>query len=75
VAIAAILAVGPMTLVGCATHRVHDPYYNDVHVWDHAEDGRYRQWETETHREHLDYQRRTEADQHAYWDWRHSHHD
>ena len=57
---------------GCAEHRVYDPYYHDYHVW--ADEGvYYNQWERETHRDHMDFNRRNEADKKAYWDWRHSH--
>jgi hypothetical protein len=49
---------------GCAVHaRVYGP----------GEDVYYTQWEHETHREHLDYDRRNDRDQKEYWKWRHDH--
>ena len=60
---------------GCAAHvRVYDPYYRDYHPWG-GEVTYYSQWETETHRPHVDYNHRKADDQKAYWDWRHSHDD
>ena len=35
----------------------------------------YAQWEHETHRDHVDYERRKKAEQHEYWEWRKNHHD
>ena len=70
---AAALAA-PVLCVGCATHvRVYDPYYNDYHVWA-AEEPYYAQWERDTHREHKDFDKRSDVDKKAYWDWRHSQH-
>lgn len=35
----------------------------------------YTQWEHETHRQHVEYERRKKAEQHEYWEWRKQHHD
>jgi len=64
----------PVLCNGCAARvRVYDPYYHDYHAWP-AEEPYYTQWEHETHREHMDFNKRSKADQKAYWDWRHSQH-
>lgn len=58
---------------GCAAHRrYYDPYYRDYHPRG-GEVVYYEQWERETHRPHLDFERRSEEDRRAYWDWRHHH--
>lgn len=60
-------------LTGCAVHaRVYDPYYHDYHYWP-AEQGYYVQWETDTHRHHEDFKKRSADEQKQYWEWRHSH--
>ena len=61
-------------IAGCAVHaRVYDdPYYHDSHPWN-GEVVYYQQWERDTHHEHMDFNRRSDADKKAYWDWRHSH--
>ena len=64
----------PLTCSGCAARaNVYDPYYHDYHAWP-AEQGYYVQWETETHRDHRDFNKRSDADKKAYWDWRHNQH-
>jgi hypothetical protein len=61
-----------MPLAGCAGGGVfYDPYRQDYHRWSLDEDRLYRQWETRTHRNHMDFQRRPSGDQRAYWGWRH----
>jgi hypothetical protein len=58
---------------GCSAHvRVYDPYYHDYHAWA-GETVYYNQWERETHRDHVEFNNRNDADKKAYWDWRHSH--
>lgn len=60
-------------LTGCAVHaRVYDPYYHDYHAWN-GEVGYYSQWESDTHRDHKDFNKRSADEQKQYWDWRHSH--
>jgi len=67
---AAVLA-SPMMVSGCAVHaRVYDPYYHDYHAWS-GEVVYYNQWERDTHRDHMDFGQRSDADKKAYWDWRH----
>jgi hypothetical protein len=60
-------------MVGCAVHaRYYDPYYHDYHPVD-GEVVFYSQWEHDTHREHMDLNKRSEAEKKEYWDWRHNH--
>ncbi len=64
----------PLVITGCAVHaRVYDPYYHDYHPWNHGEVVYYQNWETETHRQHVDFKRRNADEQKQYWDWRHKH--
>lgn len=66
--------VAPVFISGCAT-RVYDVDHHDYHRWDSRERGYYVQWENETHRSHQDFDRRSDAEQREYWNWRHSHQD
>jgi hypothetical protein len=50
----------------------YDPYYHDYHRWDNHETVYYSQWETSTHRDHQDFNKRSDADKKEYWDWRHT---
>jgi hypothetical protein len=71
-ALVAALVVG-----GCSArvgYRSYDPYYNDYHTWDHSEITYYRQWETNTHRDHKDFDKRNKDEQKEYWDYRHNQH-
>jgi len=69
----AAMLTSPLLFTGCAVHaRVYDPYYHDYHAWD-GESGYYVQWETDTHRRHEDFNKRSDNDKKAYWDWRHQH--
>jgi hypothetical protein len=64
----------PICMTGCAVHaRVYDPYYHDYHAWN-GEVVYYNQWEHDSHRSHVEFDKRNEADKKDYWDWRHSHH-
>jgi hypothetical protein len=67
----AVLAA-PVVTPGCGPHRVYDPYYSDYHVWNHNEDGYYRRWESDNHKDHVDIGKRSPDDQKAYFTWRHS---
>jgi hypothetical protein len=58
----------PLLGTGCAAHR-------QVYVWGPGETTYYVQWEHATHRDHVDWERRSDADHNAYWNWRHHHHD
>lgn len=56
---------------GCEVHaRVYDPYYHDYHEWG-PEVTYYGQWERDNHKDHMDFNKRSEADKKSYWDWRH----
>lgn len=69
----AALAI-PLCSTGCEAHaRVYDPYYGDYHVWT-GETAYYGRWEHDTHRDHRDFNRRSDADKKEYWDWRHKQH-
>jgi hypothetical protein len=71
--LAAVTAI-PMFCTGCAARvNVYDPYYHDYHAWP-AEQGYYVQWEHDTHRDHVDFAKRSDAEKKAYWDWRHNQH-
>ncbi len=67
--LAAALAT-PIFTTGCAVHAYYDPYYHDYHPVD-GEVVYYSQWETETHRQHVDLKHRSKDEQKEYWDWRH----
>jgi hypothetical protein len=72
--LAAAIATAALA-TGCAVHaRYYDPYYHDYHPVD-GEVVYYGQWERETHRDHVDLNRRNDADRKEYWDWRHKHDD
>lgn len=70
----AAVVIVPLLCGGCAAHvRVYDPYYHDYHVWA-TETPYYTQWEHDTHRDHVEFNQRSDTDKKAYWDWRHSQH-
>ncbi len=70
-----LLLAAAMTL-GCAGHvRYYDSYNHDYHRWNDHETVYYGQWEHDTHRDHQDFNRRSDSDKQAYWEWRHSHDD
>ena len=58
-------------LAGCAEHRRTYAYG----TYGPSETVYYSNWETETHRQHRDYERRRKAEQRQYWEWRKQHHD
>ncbi len=67
--------VSPVVISGCAEHvRVYDAEYRDYHDWNHHEIVYYQRWEGETHRTHLDFDRRSEEEKREYWKWRHGQH-
>lgn len=71
--LAAVLAA-PVLSTGCTgSVRVYDPYYHDYHPWA-GETTYYAQWETNTHRDHVEFNNRNDSDKKEYWDWRHSQH-
>jgi hypothetical protein len=65
--LAAVLTT-PLFATGCAPHR-------QAYAWGPGETPYYNRWEHDTHRDHVDYDRRNDADQRAYWNWRKHHHD
>jgi hypothetical protein len=71
--LAAAIAL-PVLSTGCSgSVRVYDPYYHDYHVWA-TETPHYTQWEHDTHRDHVDFNKRSDADKKEYWDYRHNQH-
>ncbi len=58
----------PLLTTGCAVHA-------GVYAWAPTEQPYYVQWENQTHRQHMDWNQRSKADQKAYWKWRHHNHD
>ena len=65
------LFASALLIGGCAVHaRVYDPYYHDYHGWDH-ETVYYGQWEHDTHRDRVEFNKRNDADKKEYWTWRH----
>lgn len=69
-----VSVAAPMVTTGCsarAGYEVYDPYYSDYHTWDSNEVGFYSRWEGETHRDHKDFNRRSDDEKKEYWTWRH----
>jgi hypothetical protein len=64
----ALALMVPVFGAGCAEHQ-------RVYVWGPGESTYYVQWEHETHRDHVEWEARSEGDRNAYWKWRHHHHD
>jgi hypothetical protein len=63
----------PVLLSGCSGGvSYYDPYYHDYHRWNNHEVVLYGQWEHDTHRDHMDFNKRNDSDKKAYWDWQHS---
>ena len=70
------MLVIPVVILGCATRvRVYDEEHRDYHAWNHGEVMYYQRWEAESHRDHKDFNHRTEAEKKEYWNWRHTHGD
>jgi hypothetical protein len=66
---------GPVLNSGCAEHpRYYDPYYSDYHTWNSGEVVYYNRWEHDTHRDHVDFAKRNDADRKEYYTWRHNQH-
>jgi hypothetical protein len=68
------LAVAVMfaAVTACAHHTT---YVAGGEVWGPGEATYYSRWEVETHRPHVEWEARSEDEHHAYWAWRHDHHD
>jgi hypothetical protein len=65
---------GLVNLSGCAVHaRYYDTGHADYHAWGPDERDQYTRWESEQHRQHVDYKKLKKDDQQAYWNWRHDH--
>jgi hypothetical protein len=65
----------PALLSGCTGHvRYYDAEYRDYHPWNHDEIVFYGRWETETHRNHVEFSNRPANEQAEYWHWRHGQH-
>jgi hypothetical protein len=61
------------SMTACATGTVlYDPHRQDYRRWNGVEDRYYRQWEVETHRNHVGFTRRSPGEQQAYRGWRRS---
>jgi hypothetical protein len=70
--LSATALTSPLALTGCAGGGlIYDPYGRDYHRWNVGENRLYLQWEVQTHRNHMDFQRRNDSDRQAYWGWRH----
>lgn len=70
----AMAFVSPIVTTGCSEHqyRVYDPYYHDYHRWNNGEEGYYRQWANENHRDpNRDFRKLDKNDQQRYFQWRH----
>jgi hypothetical protein len=71
----ALALAAPVAVAGCATHSVYDDDYRDYHHWNGNENVFYIRWESETHRDHRDFDRRSDQERREYWQWRHHDHD
>jgi tRNA(Phe) wybutosine-synthesizing methylase Tyw3 len=72
----ALALATPVMISGCEGRvRVYDAEYRDYHVWNGHERVYYQRWEVENHRNHMDFDRRSEEEKREYWKWRHSHED
>jgi hypothetical protein len=68
---AALLAASSIS--GCERTTYVDEAHHDTHRWDSHEASLYAQWERETARAHVDFNKRSATEQREYWDWRHKH--
>lgn len=70
-----ILAMGlgaAVVIGGCEGEvRTYDAGYGDYHTWNHGEVVYYNNWEHETHRDHVDFGKRNDAEKKEYYSWRH----
>ncbi len=62
-----IIFTMPLLATGCGPRRVY--------AWGPGEETYYVQWEHDTHRSHVDWDRRSDAEHNQYWKWRRHHHD
>ena len=54
-----------------AEQRYYDREHRDYHVWNAAEDRAYRGYLAARRRSYIEYRRLKQAEQRAYWHWRH----
>ena len=72
-AVLAVALAGPVLIAGCEGEvRYYDADYHDYHRWNHGEVVYYNNWEHETHREHVDFAKRNDAEKKEYYSWRHN---
>jgi hypothetical protein len=64
----ASLLMIPLLSTGCAEHR-------QTYAWGPGETTYYVQWEHETHRDHMEWEQRKDAEHNEYWKWRKQHQD
>jgi hypothetical protein len=69
---AGVLAA-PMMLTACATNPQYAEYHGHHDVWTESEVSFYVTWESDTHRQHRNWNDRDAHEQQEYWSWRHSH--
>ena len=70
-----VALAGPVLIAGCEGEvRTYGAGYGDYHTWNHSEVVYYNNWEHETHREHVDFKRRNDAEKKEYYAWRHNQH-
>jgi hypothetical protein len=73
VMVLAVALAGPVLVAGCEGEvRTYDVGYGDYHTWNHHEVVYYDNWEHETHRDHVDFAKRNDAEKKEYYSWRHS---
>jgi hypothetical protein len=60
-------AVATTGCAGPVYERYYDPYDQVQYRWNAGEEWGYRQWELQTHRQHVDFDRRSPTEQHQYW--------
>lgn len=64
----------PVFVSGCTPAPTYtDADHGDTHRWDSHEADLYAHWEQETHRPHVEFNRRADPEKKEYWDWRHKH--
>ena len=76
--ITTLAMAAPLFLAGCGArvstgYRYYDPGYRDYHSWDNNEGTFYSRWESDNHRDHRDFRKRSSIEQKEYWEWRHNH--
>jgi hypothetical protein len=53
--------------------RYYDRDHKDYHEWNEGEDRAYRHWLETRHHAYVEWGKTKEAEQRAYWSWRHDH--